>query len=138
MPRGLEALTLRGLEHPDRYPDMYWGGALFCLLADARVRRESGGARGLEDGVRAVFEAGGVSSEVWTLARATEVADRALGAPVLAELQAKYRDQGAPLDLNAFFRELGVTSGQKRDVRVDRDATHAALRKALVYGNRAR
>jgi hypothetical protein len=137
MPRGLDALTLRGLEHPDRYPDMYWGGALFCLLADARVRRESGGARGLEDGVRAVFEAGGVSSEVWTLARATELADRALGTPVLAELQAKYRDRGAPFDLDAFFRELGVSRTRKGEVRWDASAERAALRKAMVYGRRA-
>jgi hypothetical protein len=134
MPRGLDAMTRRGLEHPERYPDMYWGGALFCLLADARVRRESGGARGLEHGLRAVLEAGGVSSEVWTLARATEVTDRALGAPVLAELQAKYRDQGAPLELDALFRELGVSLGPRGDLRSDKRLEQAALRRALVYG----
>jgi hypothetical protein len=81
-----------------------------------------------------VLEAGGVSSEVWTLARATEVTDRALGAPVLAELQAKYRDQGAPLELDALFRELGVSLGPRGDLRSDKRLEQAALRRALVYG----
>jgi hypothetical protein len=137
MPRGLDAMTHRGLEHPDRYSDMYWGGAIFCLLADGRMRRDSGGGRGLEDGLRAVFEAGGVASEVWTLERTTEVTDRALGAPVLAELQAKFRDQGAPLDLAAVFRRFGVSLGPKGDVRFDKNAVQAALRRSLVYGGRA-
>jgi hypothetical protein len=136
MPRGLDAMTRRGLEHPDRYPDMYWGGALFCLLADGRARSESGGVRGLEDGLRAVFEAGGVASEVWTLERTTEVTDRALGIPVLAELQARFRDQGAPLDLDALFRRFGVSRGKKGELRFNQDPARAALRGWLVYGGR--
>jgi hypothetical protein len=134
MPRGLPALTERGLEHPTRYPDMYWGGGLFCLLADARMRRATNGARGLEDGVRAVFEAGGVASEVWALAHTTEVTDAALGAPVLAELQAAHREHGSPLDLDAFLRELGVSRGKKGKPVFEQDAGKAALRRSIVLG----
>ena len=134
MPRGEGALTRRGLAHPEGYSDTYWGGALFCLLADVEARRASSGARGLEDGVRAVLEAGGVASEVWSLAHATELTDAALGAPILAELAAHYRDQGAPLDLDALFSQLGVSLGPRGDVVFDEQAPLAFVRHALVRG----
>jgi hypothetical protein len=134
MPRGLDAMTRRGLEHPERYPDVYWGGGLFCLLADVETRRASAGARGLEDGLRAVLEAGGAASEVWSLAHTTEVTDRALGVPVLAPLEAAHANQGSPVDLDGLFRQLGVSLGPRDKIVFDNHAPFAAIRHALVYG----
>jgi len=134
MPRGLDAMTRRGLAHPIGYSDVYWGGGLFCLLADLEARRSSAGAVGLEDGVRAVLAAGGVASEVWTLAHATEVTDDALGAPLLADLQQKHLERGSPVDLDGVFRELGVSIGRNGGVALDARGPVAAARHALVYG----
>jgi hypothetical protein len=134
MPRGLDAMTRRGLAEPKTYSDIYWGGGLLCLLADAAVRRASGGARGLEDGVRAVLEAGGVASEVWSLAETTAITDRALGAPVLAELERAHLTQGAPVELDALLRELGVRLDARKRVVLDDTAPLAAVRRAMAYG----
>jgi hypothetical protein len=134
MPRGLDALTRRGLAHPVGYSDIYWGGALFCLLADLEMRRTTSGAKGLEDGVRAVLAAGGYSSQVWTLAQATEVTDAALGTPLLARLEAEHLEHGSPVDLDAVFRELGVSIGKNGGIALDRRPPAATLRHALVYG----
>jgi hypothetical protein len=134
MPRGLDAMTRRGLANPQSYSDVYWGGAMFCLLADVAVRRASGGTRGLEDGVRAVFDAGGVASEVWSLAQATALTDQALGAPVLADLERAHLDAGSPLDLRGLFRELGVSRDKQGRIVLDEAAPLAAVRRALAYG----
>lgn len=134
MPRGLHAMTASGLEHPEEFSDTYWGGGLFCLFADVAVRRASGGARGLEDGLRAVLAAGGDASHVWPLARALEVADAALGAPVLAPLAAAHAHRGAPVDLAGLFSELGVALDAQGDVTLDDGAPLARVRHALVYG----
>jgi hypothetical protein len=134
MPRGLDAMTRRGLANPIGYSDIYWGGGLLCLLADLEMRRTTAGAKGLEDGVRAVLAAGGYSSEVWTLARATEVTDAALGTPLLARLQSEHLEHGSPVDLDAVFRELGVSIGKNGGIALDSHPPVAALRHALVYG----
>jgi hypothetical protein len=136
MPRGLDAMTRRGLEHPEHYPDTYWGGGLFCLLADVRARTRSGGAVGLEDGLRAVLAAGGAASAVWSLAHVTELTDRALGAPVLAELEAAHAAAGSPVDLAELFASLGVSLEQNGKLRLDDDPSRVRLRRALVYGTR--
>jgi hypothetical protein len=132
MPRGLDAMTRRGLEHPERYSDTYWGGGLFCLVADVEVNRNNRGIFGLEDGVRSVFNAGGDAAQVWALERALAVADKRFERPVLARLAEAHAQHGAPVDLVGLFRDLGVSLGPKGDVRFDDKAPLAAYRQRLV------
>ena len=47
------------LEDRDDIDSTYWGGALFALLADVRIRAATANARSLDDVVRAVLVAGG-------------------------------------------------------------------------------
>jgi hypothetical protein len=134
MPRGLPAMTERGLESAQSYGDTYWGGALFCLLADVEVRRLSAGKLGLEAGVRAVLANGGIASEVWTLARSLSVADGALGAPALAKLAERHARRGSPVDLPGLFRDLGVSLAPDGSVRFDDTAPLAFVRRSLISG----
>jgi len=133
MPRGVGALTGAGLAQAHEFGEIYWGGALFCLIADVEARVRTNHARGLEHGVRGVLRAGGVASEVWALADALAVADRALGVAVLEPLARRYADQGAPLALGDRFAELGVRTRNGR-VELDDAAPLAAVRRAIVYG----
>jgi hypothetical protein len=89
----------------------------------------------LENGLRAVLARGGDASQVWPLARALDVADAALGTPVLAPLAAAHANAGAPLDLPALFRELGVSFDAGGNVNLDDTAPLANVRHALVYGS---
>jgi hypothetical protein len=132
MPRGLDAMTRRGLEHPARYSDTYWGGGLFCLLADVEVYRNNRGILELEEGVRRVFHSGGDASQVWTLERALAVADKSFEQPVLARLAEAHAQHGAPVDLAGLFRDLGVSLGPKDEVRFDDNAPLAGYRRQLV------
>lgn len=133
MPRGLPALTREGLERTKSHQGMYWGGAIFCLLADIEIRRASGGRVGLEDGLRRVRAAGGHASEVWSLDETLKTADAAFGAPVLERLAARYAERPAPLDLDAVFQSLGVVL-DGREVRLADDAPLAWVRRAIVRG----
>jgi predicted metalloprotease with PDZ domain len=133
LPLGLHALTRDGLERARGYRGLYWGGALYCLLADIAIRRDSGGRLGLEDGLRRVHSAGGHASEVWPLRRTLETADLAFTRPVLEPLARRHAQQPSPVDLEAIFDELGVVM-DGHAVRLDDEAPLAWVRRALLRG----
>ena len=131
MPKGVPALTRYGLEQSPDYAGVYWGGAVFCLTADIEIRSGSRLVKGLEDGVRAVFHAGGIAWDVWSLEETLAVADKNLGEPVLARLARRYAGRPAPFDLDALLERLGVERHPGRVVLRD-DAPLAAVRRAIV------
>jgi hypothetical protein len=49
MPKGLPGPNDRGLDRTNTWGNRYWGGAIFCLLADVYLHRGSGGKVGLRD-----------------------------------------------------------------------------------------
>jgi hypothetical protein len=143
MPRGLHALTKIGLAKGESRDDIYWGGGLFCLLADVEARRRTDGKKGLEDGLRAVLRAGGNSSVVWALDETLRAMDQGISLPVLGELARRHVDAGASVDFDGLLRELGVVvtkpgrgarPGSRATVRLDDSAPLAAVRRAIVRG----
>ena len=131
MPQGLPAFTEQGLEKADDFRGIYWGGALACLLADVTARKRDP-QRGLEVGLRALREAGGTASEVWTLADAIAAIDRALGAPTLAPIARDHAQRGSAFDLPALFTALGVQRGAHGAVGLSDSAPLAAVRRAIT------
>jgi hypothetical protein len=131
LPRGLPARGDRGLDHTHTWGRTYWGGALFCLLADIEIRERTGGRRGLVDALRAIVAAGGNSQADWTIERAFREGDKAVGAPVLTELYERMK--GAPVapDLRAIWRSLGVEL-QRGKIELDDRAPKAAIRRAIT------
>jgi hypothetical protein len=136
MPDGVGTLTGPGLERAHQFDEIYWGGALFCLLSDVEARVRTNNARGLEHGVRGLLAAGGIASEVWSLAEALATADKAMGVPVLVPLGRRYADQGAPVPLFELFDALGVRAEGDR-VELDDTAPLAGVRRAIVRGGNA-
>lgn len=120
-----------GLDDTARWARTYWGGALFCLLADIRIREQSHGRRGLEDALRGILAAGGDIRVRWPIERVLEVGDRAAGVPVLGPLYQALAHRPEPTDLAALFRSLGVS---RRDGAVvfDDAAPEAEIRKSIT------
>ena len=58
MPKGLPAAGDRGLDYTPTWGRTYWGGALFCLLADIDIRKRTSNRFGLQDALRAIVAAG--------------------------------------------------------------------------------
>lgn len=107
LPRGQRAAAY-GLNQAQSIDGTYWGGALYCLLADIEIRRRTKGRKGLEDALRAILQHNGDITSDWSFDRAIEIGDRATGVPVLRDLYSKMADCAPSVDLNAVWRDLGV------------------------------
>jgi hypothetical protein len=131
MPQGLPQAGDRGLDHTHTWGRTYWGGALFCLLADIEIRRQTNNAKGLEHALRGILDAGGDIREEWDVEDALKSGDRATGANVLKPLYDKMKDQPVGVDLDALWAQLGVelTGGT---VHLDDNAKLAAIRRAIT------
>lgn len=108
LPQGLPEPNDRGLDFTPTWGRTYWGGALFCLLADIEIRKRTGNHKGLENALRAIVKSGGTIESEWPLSRALEVGDRATGVPVLRELYEKMKATPTLIDLKGLWKELGV------------------------------
>ena len=134
LPQGLPASGDRGLDFSPTWGRTYWGGALFCLLADVEIRKRTGNRQGLEHALRAILKAGGTIQSDWELTRAFEIGDRAVGVPVLSELYKKMKSAPAPVDLDALWKELGVKRPDGKTA-FDDTAPFAPIRKAIMQAN---
>jgi hypothetical protein len=131
MPQGLPEPGDRGLDHTPTWARTYWGGALFCLVADVHIRDQTGNRFGLQDALRAVERDGGGMQALWSAERVFATGDRATGTRVLADLYGTMRDQPAAPDLVALWADLGILPGAK-SARFDETARLAPVRRAIT------
>lgn len=61
MPKGEPQAGENGLDQTHTWANTYWGGALFCMMADIAIREKTGNRKGLEVGLRGILAAGGPS-----------------------------------------------------------------------------
>jgi hypothetical protein len=131
LPKGLPDEHDRGLDYTESHGRTYWGGALFCLIADLEIRKRTQNRYGFDDALRGILAAGGNIAVEWDLEHALEAGDRAVGVPVLRELHAAMGHAAHRVDLEKLLRRLGV---QVRGDQVvfDDDAPLAAYRRAIT------
>lgn len=125
-----------GLDDTPTWGRTYWGGALFCLLADVRIREQTGNSRGLEHALRAVLDAGGDVSRRWTLDRVLATGDAATGTTVLRDLHAEMGPSPMTVDLADLWSRLGVQSAPDGSLVLDDGAPLAPIRRAIVGAKR--
>jgi hypothetical protein len=131
MPRGLPEPGDRGLDHTHTWGRTYWGGAMFCLLADVDIRRRTHLRFGLQDALRAVLrESGGLATD-WPIERVLRSGDRAVGTRTLEDLYAQMKDSPVSPDLMTLWRELGVVP-EGETVRLVEDVPLASVRHAIM------
>lgn len=131
LPQGQPEPGDRGLDGTPTWGRRYWGGALFCLVADVAIRERTGGKKSLDDALRGILAEGGDVSRRWPLERALAVGDRATGVPVLTELHAAWAHRPVTVDLDALFARLGVHVDDA-GARFDDEAPLAGLRRAMT------
>jgi hypothetical protein len=134
IPQGLPGPGDRGLDFNRSWGRVYWGGTLFWLVADVRVRQRTENQRSLDDAIRAILRAGGDGSKHWDVGQVIRTADAATGTSVLAELYEQMGEHNWAPDLNAFWRQLGVSEINGRIV-FDDNAPLAAVRRAITRAN---
>ncbi len=135
MPKGEPQPGDEGLDHTHTWGRTYWGGALFCFVADVEIRQQTKNKKGLEDALRGVLDAGGDIRVDWDLDKALKIADQAVGLDVLEKLYAEWKDKPVQVDLPAMWKELGVEVGPDgATVTLNNDAPMAAIRRAIEMG----
>jgi hypothetical protein len=131
MRKGLPQDGDGGLDHTHSWGRTYWGGALFCLVADVEIRKRTHNEKGLQDALRGILNGGGDIRHDWELAEAFKIGDRETGTAVLNGLYAKWKDQPVDVDLAAMWKELGIVA-DGRSVHLVEDAPLAAVRRAIT------
>jgi hypothetical protein len=130
MPQGLPVPGDQGLDNTHTWGRTYWGGALFCLLADIEIRKQTGNAQGLRDALRAINRAGGTIEADWRLERVIEVGDKATNGKVLVELYSQMASKPVSVDLLDLWTQLGVVRAD-RGVTFDNRAALASIRASI-------
>jgi hypothetical protein len=133
MPKGEPQDGDEGLDHTHTWGRTYWGGALFCFVADVQIRKQTKNKKGLEDALRGILAAGGDIREDWDLAKALKLGDQTVGLNVLEKLYAKWKDKPVQVDLGAMWKELGVEVNSGT-VTLKDDAPLSAVRRAIEMG----
>jgi len=131
MPKGQPQAADEGLDHTHTWGRTYWGGGLFCLVADVTIRERTNNRKGLQHALRGILNKGGTIDQEWTMDRALEVGDQAVGVPVLTELYTTMKDAPVEVDLPGMWRRLGVV-GAGDKVALSDQAPLAHVRRAIT------
>jgi hypothetical protein len=131
LPNGLPGPGDQGLDRTHTWGRTYWGGALFCFLADLEIREQTHDRYSLQDALRGTLEAGGNLSVHWEIDRFLAAADRATGVRVLQDLYKRMAFQPVPVDLGALWKKLGLGTGPD-GIAFDEKAPLAQTRRAFT------
>ena len=131
MPQGLPTEGDAGLDYTPTWGRTYWGGAMFCLLADIEIRKLTDNRMSLQDALRGILKDGYSMQADTTAMQVFKAGDAATGVPVLVSLYEKMRADPAPVDLGALWASLGV-SLQNDQVSYKTDAPLSHVREQLL------
>ncbi len=133
MPKGLPKEGDAGLDHTHTWGRTYWGGALFCFVADVEIRKQTKNKKGLEDALRSILNAGGDIREDWPIVNALKIGDQAAGVEILQKMYAEWNDKPVQVDLAAMWKQLGIEANGATVILHD-DAPLAAIRRSIETG----
>jgi len=131
MPQG-DGVFARGLSQASGREN-YWGGAIFMLMADLAIRRDSNGAKGLEDCFGGALWRGLGGADRVGLDAYAQACDAATGTKSMSMLFDRYFYNAQPVNLAALWKELGVALVGNRIV-LDDSAPQAKWRRMIVMG----
>jgi hypothetical protein len=132
MPRGAPGFPM-GLANISGPPYVYWTGATVMLLADIGIRRATRGAKGLEDCLGGVLWSGMDAARRASVDDFVRTCDRASQTDVMSGIMQQHFTKQQPVDLDALWKELGVSLAGGKIV-LDDTAPAAQWRKMIVPG----
>jgi hypothetical protein len=132
MPKGLPDEGDKGLDFTPTWARTYWGGALFCLLADVDMRKKTKDQLGLQNAMRGVLAAGGTHEVEWPIGKILDTADYAVGLDVMMELYDQNRAAPVTPDLPKLWRDLGIDVASDGAIHLRDDAPLSATREAIT------
>ena len=137
MPRGMPAMTGIGLRNAGR-GGIYWGGAVFVLMAEVKLLQASQGKYGFSDCLRQVLADGGDATTKWPTMKLLQSCDKAVGQDVLSPLAQSHIAKGSAMSLDKIWQKLGVTLSEDGKITYDDSAELAWLRPLIIWGGAER
>jgi len=135
MPLGLPRAGEGGMDQTPTWGRTYWGGALYCLQTDVRLRERTGNRVGLQTALRAILkETGGYGAER-DIDDVLRIGDAATGTRVLQDLYREIKATAVAPDLDLLWARLGVPNDPKSEP-FDDHAPLAAIRLAITRESR--
>ena len=131
MPNGLPQTGDQGLDNTPTWGRIYWGGALFFLLADMEIIARSQGEKSLKDGLRGIVNVGFNISMRSNPEEMFRIADEAVGFSVLSELYEQMSMRPVDVDLDEIWQSLGVVA-LSHGVILSDDAKRAYIRRKIT------
>jgi hypothetical protein len=131
LPQGLPEAGDQGLERTHTWGRTYWGGALFCFVADVAIRERTGNALSFDDALRAIVATGADVELHWSIEHFIEVGDRAIRTGTLEALYRTMALAPGTVDLPSIWQRLGVRVESGR-VRFDDHAPLASIRRSIT------
>lgn len=129
MPQGQPGPFDRGLNHDQEWGRVYWGGALFFLVADVEIRERTNNQKGLREAIRAMV--GRSDGRSLTVRELLSIGDEAVGVPVLSDVYRRQALAAETVDLESLWRRLGVRRGAGTAL-FDDSAPLAHIRRAIT------
>ena len=136
MPQGIPKEGEGGQNQTPTWARTYWGGALFCLLADVSIREHSKNKYSLRDALIAISNTtGGYAppphQRIFTVEETFRVGDAATHSTELMDLYNAMKETPMRPDLPALWKRLGVRA-EGNSVVFDDSAPLAYVRKAMT------
>lgn len=120
-----------GLDFTPTWGRIYWGGALFCFLADIEIRKRTQNRLGLEHALQGIVQQGGTILLSWPITEAFSVGDQAVGFSVLTELYDQMKATAVQTPLTQIFKDLGL-EWYGEQIRLNDSAPLAPIRRAIA------
>lgn len=131
LPKGEPEPGDRGLDRTHTWGRTYWGGALFAFIADLEIRKATDNRQSLMTALRGALAAGADARVQWPVEKFLTACDHATGTTVLIDLYRRMATHPVKVDLQAIWRELGVSLSADQ-VDLDPRAPLAAIRRSMI------
>lgn len=131
--QGLPQPNDKGLDHTRTWGRVYWGGALFYLIADIQMRTQTQYKKGLPDALKSIVQGGGNIESNLALTDVFKKADDGTKTKVLSSLYCQSANSPVGADLDALWKQLGV-HGQGQSLKLEKHAPLSKAREAIERG----
>ena len=115
---------------------VYWSGAALALMADVKLREESGGEETLDAVLGRLQECCLPSNHTWSGTELFAKMDSLTDYPVFMRLYRRYADTAGFPDVRPLIERLGLSVSNDK-VRLRRYAELAGIRMAITETNAA-
>lgn len=120
----------KGLNGVRDFSRIYWGGAMFYLLADIEIRQKTKNKHSLQTALQAILKQKGTMNEDRDVMEVLRCGDSFVGVRVLVPLYEKFGKTSYTPDLQKLWSDLGIIRRGKI-VELRNDAPLAEIRQAI-------